>query len=164
LAGIFFNLVGDHSKAVDLLKESYGMVGNNPYIAEDLSTTEDILNRKAKLQNTVWVIFENGLGPVKKEFRLDIPLFIATNKVKYVGIALPKLEFRNNAYPYLLVNSNNKEYMTLPVADMDRVVQTEFRQRPRWLLSTPSRSRAPMPPLLLLSSWLPIVSHQLLLM
>ena len=126
LAGIFFNLVGDHSKAVDLLKESYGMVGNNPYIAEDLSTTEDILNRKAKLQNTVWVIFENGLGPVKKEFRLDIPLFIATNKVKYVGIALPKLEFRNNAYPYLLVNSNNKEYMTLPVADMDRVVQTEF--------------------------------------
>ena len=126
LAGIYFNLVGDHSKAVDLLKESYGMVGNNPYIAEDLSTTEDILNRKAKLQNTVWVIFENGLGPVKKEFRLDIPLFIATNKVKYVGIALPKLEFRNNAYPYLLVNSNNKEYMTLPVADMDRVVQTEF--------------------------------------
>lgn len=37
LAGVFFNLVSDHSKAVDLLKESYGMVGNNAYIAEDLS-------------------------------------------------------------------------------------------------------------------------------
>jgi hypothetical protein len=72
------------------------------------------------------VIFENGLGPVKTEFRIDLPLFIVTSQVKYVGIALPKLEFRNKAYPYLLVNSDDKEYMTLPVADMDRVVQTEF--------------------------------------
>jgi len=126
MAGLFFNLVGDHSKAVDLLKESYGMVGDNPYIAEDLSTTENVLDGKTRLQNTVWVIFENGLGPVKEEFRLDIPLFIATNKIKYVGIALPKLEFRNKAYPYLLVTSGDKEYMTLPVADMDKVVQTEF--------------------------------------
>jgi hypothetical protein len=126
LAGIYFNLVGDHSKAVDLLKESYGMVGNNPYIAEDLSTTEDILNRKAKLQNTVWVIFENGLGPVKKEFRLDIPLFIATNKVQYVGIALPKLECRDNAYPYLTAEVDGKVYKTCLVSNMDRVIQTEF--------------------------------------
>jgi uncharacterized protein len=126
LAGVFFNLVGDHAKAVDLLKESYGMVGNNPFIAEDLSATEDVLNGKAKLENTVWVIFENGLGPVKEEFRVDLPLFIVTSQVKYVGIALPKLEFRSQAYPYLVVNSDDKEYMTLPVADMDRVVQTEF--------------------------------------
>jgi hypothetical protein len=126
LAGVYFNLVGDHAKAVDLLKESYGMVGGNPFIAEDLSATEGVLGRGGQLENTVWLIFENGLGPVKEEFRIDIPLFIVTSQVKYVGIALPKLEFRNKAYPYLLVNSDDKEYMTLPVADMDRVVQTEF--------------------------------------
>jgi hypothetical protein len=126
LAGVYFNLVGDHAKAVDLLKESYGMVGGNPFIAEDLSATEGVLGGGGRLENMVWLIFENGLGPVKEEFRIDIPLFIATSQVKYVGIALPKLEFRNKAYPYLLVNSDDKEYMTLPVADMDRVVQTEF--------------------------------------
>jgi hypothetical protein len=126
LAGVYFNLVGDHAKAVDLLKESYGMVRDNPYIAEDLSVTDGILNSQGRLENTVWLIFENGLGPVKEEFRLDIPLFIATNKVKYVGIALPKLEFRNRAYPYLIVDSDNKSFTTLPVADMDRVIQTEF--------------------------------------
>jgi hypothetical protein len=126
LAGVFFNLVGDHAKAVDLLKESYGMVGNNPYIAEDLSVTDGILNGQGRLENTIWLIFENGLGPVKEEFRLDIPLFIATSKVKYVGIALPKLGFRDKAYPYLVVDSDGKSYTTLPVADMDRVVQTEF--------------------------------------
>ncbi|MDD5327708.1 MAG: hypothetical protein PHY02_07840 [Phycisphaerae bacterium] len=126
MAGVFFDLSGDYSKAVDLLKESYGMVGNNPFIAEDFTATEDALNKGAKIENTVWVIFENGLGPVKEEFRIDLPLFIVTNQVKYVGIALPKLEFRNQAYPYLLVNSDGTEFMTLPVADMDRVVQTEF--------------------------------------
>jgi hypothetical protein len=126
LAGVYFNLIGDHTKAVDLLKESYGMVSGNPFIAEDLSVTEGVLGGGGRLENTVWVIFENGLGPVKEEFRIDLPLFIATSQVKYVGIALPKLEFRNQAYPYLLVNSDGKEYMTLPVADMDRVVQTEF--------------------------------------
>jgi len=126
LAGIYLNLVGDHSKAVYLLKESYGMVKNNAYIAEDLSITEEILDGEGQLENTVWLIFENGLGPVKKEFRLDIPLFLATNKVKYVGIALPKLEFRDRAYPYLVIESDGKDYRTLPVADMDRVIQTEF--------------------------------------
>ena len=126
LAGVYFNLIGDHSKAVDLLKESYGMVRDNPYIAEDLSVTDGILNGQGRLENTVWLIFENGLGPVKEEFRLDIPLFIATSKVKYVGIALPKLAFRDRAYPYLIVDSDGKSFTTLPVADMDRVVQTEF--------------------------------------
>lgn len=126
LAGIFFNLVGDHSKAVDLLKESYGMVGDNAYIAEDLKITENVLDGKGKLDDTIWMVFENGLGPVKKEFRLDIPLFVATDKVKYIGIALPELAFRDRAYPYLVAEVDGKDYKTCLVSDMDRVVQTEF--------------------------------------
>ncbi|MHC4124056.1 MAG: COG3014 family protein [Planctomycetota bacterium] len=126
LAGVYFNLVGDHSKAAYLLKESYGMVGNNAYIAEDLSVTEGILDGKEQLENTIWLIFENGLGPVKKEFRIDLPLFLATNKVKYVGIALPKLEFRYRAYPYLVAKVNGKDYKTCLVSDMNRVIHTEF--------------------------------------
>jgi len=126
LAGVYFNLVGDHSKAVDLLKESYGMVKDNVYLAEDLRVTEEILDGKSRLKDTIWLIFENGLGPVKEEFRLDIPLFHATNKVKYVGLALPKLEFRNRACPHLIVEADCKVYQTRLVSDMDRVIQTEF--------------------------------------
>ncbi len=126
IAGIYFNLVGDHSKAIDLLKESYGMVPDNDYIAEDLAITERILNGQEKLNNTVWVIFENGLGPVKEEFRVDLPLYIVARSVKYVGIALPKLEFREQAYPYLSVKAGGNTYATQQVADMDRVIRTEF--------------------------------------
>ena len=126
MAGIFFNLVLDHSKAVDLLKESYGMVGDNGYIAEDLRVTENILDGKGRLENTIWLIFENGLGPVKKELRIDIPLFVATDDVKYVGIALPELCFRNKAHQYLIAEADGNDYETRLVSDMDRVIQTEF--------------------------------------
>ncbi|MHC4104941.1 MAG: COG3014 family protein [Planctomycetota bacterium] len=126
LAGIFFNLVSDHSKAVDLLKESYGMVGDNSYIADDLSVTEDILDGKGRLENMIWLIFENGLGPVKNELRMDIPLFVETDNVKYVGIALPELFFRNKAHQYLIAEVDGNDYETRLVADMDRVIQTEF--------------------------------------
>jgi hypothetical protein len=135
LAGVFFNLVSDHSKAVDLLKESYGMVADNAYIAEDFLITENILDGKGKLEDTIWLIFENGLGPVKKEFRLDIPLFVATDEVKYVGIALPQLEFRDGAYPYLVAEVDGKEYKTCLVSDMDRVIQTEFSKDYKGILT-----------------------------
>ncbi|MDT8300509.1 MAG: hypothetical protein RQ760_03430 [Sedimentisphaerales bacterium] len=126
LAGVFFNLVSDPAKAVDLLKESYGMVGDNGYIAEDLRVTENILDGKGRLEDTIWLIFENGLGPAKKELRMDIPLFIATDNVKYVGIALPELYFRSKAHQYLVAEVDGNDYETRLVSDMDRVIQTEF--------------------------------------
>lgn len=126
IAGVYFNLVGDHTKAIDLLKESHGMVPGNDYIAEDFAATERILDGEEQLQNTVWVIFENGMGPVKEEFRVDLPLFVVTSAVKYVGIALPKLVFREQAYPYLSIKTANNTYPTQQIADMDRVIQTEF--------------------------------------
>jgi hypothetical protein len=104
------------------------MVPGNEYIAADLADTEKILAGQQELQHTLWVIFANGLGPVKEEFRIDIPLFIATSKVKYVGIALPKLVFREEACPYLSIEAGGNSYKTQVVADMDRVVQTEFRK------------------------------------
>jgi hypothetical protein len=128
IAGIFFNLVGDHSKAAPLLKEAYGMVSDNEYLAQDIAATEQVLDGKKELTNTVWVIFENGMGPVKDEFRIDIPLFGERDKVKYFGIALPKLEFREQAYPNLSITAADQNYTTEQVADMDRVIQTEFNK------------------------------------
>ncbi len=128
IAGVYFNLIGDHSKAVTLLKESYGMVGDNKYIAEDLAVTEQILDGQGELKDTVWVIFENGMGPVKEEFRVDIPLSLADDKVKYVGIALPQLAFRERAYPNLSIRAAGQTHNTQIVANMDRIVQTEFNK------------------------------------
>jgi hypothetical protein len=128
LAGVFFTIEGDYNKAVDLLKESAGMVPDNTYLLHDLDALEQSLNTNAAVPPTVWVVFENGLGPIKEEFRVDLPLFIATNKVRYIGIALPRLAFRSQAVPSLTVSANGWSYQTQIVADMDRIVHTEFEQ------------------------------------
>jgi hypothetical protein len=128
LAGVFFIVEGDYEKASYLLKESYGMVKDNDYIAEDLALAHNAASGNAKPQNLAWVIFENGLGPIKEEIRIDLPLMLATTGVYYTGVALPRLQIRTAAYPCLMVQTVNGDFQTRQVADMDRIIETEFNK------------------------------------
>ena len=128
LAGIFFAVTNDYSKASDLLKESAGMLPNNNFVLQDFAEVEKALNERKAISPTVWVIFENGLGPIKDEIRIDLPLFIATDKVRYFGIALPQLLFRPAAAWRLDIRSDDQSCATELVADMDRIIQTEFQK------------------------------------
>jgi uncharacterized protein len=131
LAGVFFTVIGDSAKARDLLKESAGMLPNNPYVKSDFEAAD---SGKAA-EPTIWVFFENGVGPTKEEFRVDLPLFLFTGKVYYAGIALPKLVQRWAACERLTIQSGGNYYPTEIVGDMDRVVQTEFSKEYPWILT-----------------------------
>ncbi|MCP4114682.1 MAG: hypothetical protein GY737_04630 [Desulfobacteraceae bacterium] len=129
LAGLFFAMHGEYNKAANLLKETYGMVKENGYVAEDFKRVEDLLDGKRNASSFVWVLFENGAGPEKEEIRVDLPLFLLTSKTKYTGIAFPKLKTNEQAYPYLTVENKGKKLgKTQLLADMDRVIQTEFKK------------------------------------
>jgi hypothetical protein len=128
LASIYFNSVGDSSTARDLLKETYGLVPENKYVEAEFEETEKLLDKNENFKNTVWLIFENGLGPVKEEFRIDLPLFVATSQVLYAGIALPKLQYRDAAFPYLQIEADGARYNTAVVSNMDRVIHSEFKK------------------------------------
>lgn len=128
LAGVFFAATNDYPKASDLLRESTGMLPDNPFVLRDFAEVEQALNTGTAIHPTVWVFFENGLGPLKEEIRLDLPLFIATDRVYYFGIALPQLVFRPAAAAQLDIRADGQSYRTEPVADIDRIVQTEFKE------------------------------------
>ena len=128
LAGVYFLLIGENSRAADLLKETAGMVPDNDYIKSDLALADDAAAGKVKLENQCWVIFENGLGPTKGEKRIDLPLVLVSNRVFYTGVALPILSPRSIAYPYLTIKTDTGEYQTRQVADMERVIETEFKK------------------------------------
>jgi uncharacterized protein len=129
MAGLFFMSEGDFAKSADLLKEAWGMLEENPVVKEDFANVEKILSGQQDDKNYTWVIFENGAGPVKEEFRIDLPLFLAINAVKYTGIALPKLRLRKQAYTHLILKDEEKEIgQTVLLSSMDRVVQTEFKK------------------------------------
>ena len=128
LAGLYFKIQGDYQKSVDLLKEATGMMPKNKVVASDFKEVDRALSGRKIRSHYVWVIFENGLGAAKKEFRVDIPLFIATDKVSYIGIALPEFEPRFEAFPSIAVSASGKKpSSTELVADMDRVFLTEFK-------------------------------------
>jgi len=133
IAGIYFLITGDASKARDLLRESAGMVPDNDYIRRDYIAAERALDGR-QMAPTVWVVFENGLGPVKEEYRIDIPLFLFSGDVLYTGIALPMLVKRQQACDRLTVYSQGTSCSTHVVADIDRVVQTEFAKDYPWIL------------------------------
>lgn len=125
ISGIYFMLNGDSIKARDLLKESTNMNPKNTQIKEDFDLSNNFNSLKQTGENYAWVIFENGQGMVKDEIRINIPLFLITNKVMYTGIALPKIKERNITHQYLLVNDNK----TVEVCNMDNVIKTEFKKK-----------------------------------
>ncbi len=128
LASVYFNGTGQTSEARDLLKETCGLVPENNSIAQEFDETEKLLAANGTFKNTVWVIFENGVGPIREEFRIDLPIFIATNRVFYAGIALPKLKYRDGAVTSLQIDSDGTIYNTSVVCNMDRVIHSEFKK------------------------------------
>ena len=128
LAGLFFAIEGDYSKSSGLLKEAYGMAPDNTVVESDFAMVENALSGKPIKESYVWVIYENGLGPVKTEVRLDIPVFLVSNEVAYAGIALPKIHNGIEATSDITIfNNGTKLSSTQTVADMDRVIMTEFK-------------------------------------
>lgn len=97
---------------------------NNKQILNDFKMSDKKLLQKNK-ENYAWIIFENGQSMVKDEIRIDLPLFLVTDKVHYTGIALPKIDERNISYNYLDVNGEK----TSLICNMDNVIKTEFKKR-----------------------------------
>ncbi len=128
MAGLFFHLIndGDNSKSTNLLKRVYGMVPNNKYVLEDFQAAD----KQERQQNTVWIIFENGLGPIKEEIKINIPIFLISQKIKYIGVAFPILKMRPAAHDSLWITTSDqsKAIQTTPLASLERVVLTEFKK------------------------------------
>jgi len=134
--GLFFFLnaedQGDYEKASHSFKQVYGMTDAG-VAAEDLEMVENILfgkSSRATLKPVVWVVFENGLGPLREELRIDVPLFLANVRaVPWVGIALPQLKFRDQAYSCLHIKSGTEMLAkTEALASMDSVIASELKK------------------------------------
>ncbi|MBO1518157.1 COG3014 family protein [Oceanisphaera pacifica] len=136
LHGLYFMLKAqdnsDYSKARDSFKRVYGLT-KNADVKVDMNMATSLTKGRGMKRHkpTVWVIFENGLGAKKEEFRIDLPLFAFTSNVTYSGIALPKLVERPQAYPYLEIG----KIKTRPLASMDKVIQAEFKSEFPYILT-----------------------------
>ncbi len=126
-AGLFFALSGDYSKASSFLKEAAAMVPENELLLADLAMVEEALDRGQPIAGGVWVIVENGRAAQRREIRLDVPLFLVSQRLVYTGIALPMLVRGEEAVHNIGLRADGKLSTTLPLASMDKVMQTEFK-------------------------------------
>jgi hypothetical protein len=73
------------------------------------------------------VIFETGAAPTRTEVRIDVPTFLVTSKLAYIGAAFPKLQFHDDYAPALTITSAGQTLSTASLASMDSIVASEFR-------------------------------------
>ncbi|MFA6288146.1 MAG: hypothetical protein WC661_12250 [Opitutaceae bacterium] len=130
LDGLFFTVRGENGSDWERGRKSFervaGMVPENPYVAADFATATAAAEGKAP-EGLTYVIFETGTGPHRDQVRIDIPTFLVTSRLAYVGAAFPKLVFNGDYAATLAVAAGGQTFNTATVASMDSVVANDFK-------------------------------------
>lgn len=130
LDGIFFSTVGydnsDAERGRKSLERAATFNPDNTYLQQDFQMAEEVA-RGAKVPAITYVIFETGMAPYRDELRIDIPTFIVTSNLAYVGAAFPRLKFNDLYNPGLSVMASGQLLNTLPVSSMDSVIARDFK-------------------------------------
>ena len=130
LDAIFFMADGEGGSDLERGRKSMErvalMVPNNPYVKDDLALATAAAEGKAP-EGITYVIFETGTAPDRDETRIDIPTFLITSKVAYVGAAFPKLVFNSNFIGALGIKAGDKELSTATLCSMDSVIAKDFK-------------------------------------
>jgi len=128
LDGLYFMYAGSGGSDLERATKSLRRVAALPtctaLVRGDLDQLERIV-RGEPPQSVTYVIFETGQGPILVQERIDIPIIFLD--VSYVGVALPKLQTRENHLAHLSIQSGELKTTTVPVASMDSIFGREFR-------------------------------------
>ncbi|MGM0570856.1 COG3014 family protein [Marinobacter sp.] len=140
LHGIYFlangSVSSDYDKAVTSLRRVAQMNDENEHLARDVKLAEDLAAGRltsGDIGPQVWIVYENGLGPVLEEMRFDVPLLLFHGNQQapaYTGIALPKYARRSSVSGNLMAITGDGETVeTELLSEMDKVFQTEMKAR-----------------------------------
>lgn len=130
LDGLFFTVLGEDGSDLERGRKSFervaGMVPENSFLARDLEASTKAAEGIPP-QGVTYVIFETGSAPSRSQIRIDIPTFLVTRNLAYVGAAFPKLVFHENYHRNLTISCAESTFETETIAEMDSVVANDFR-------------------------------------
>lgn len=130
LDGLFFSTLGENGSDWERGRHSFeraaSIVSDNPYLRDDLAMASAVAEGQAP-EGLTYVIFETGSAPARGQVRVDIPTFLVTSKLAYVGAAFPKLEFNNDYISTLGVGCGGQTFTTATIASMDSIVANDFK-------------------------------------
>lgn len=140
LHGMYFlaNASGgaDYERAATSLKRVAEMTPESAVLRADADLATNLASGKqsmASLPPQVWVVYENGLGPVLEETRFDVPLLLFQQdhqSLGYFGIALPRYAERAAVPGNIgMVGDTGEVVHTERISDMGTVIRTEMKER-----------------------------------
>lgn len=131
LSGLFMVLVGTGSSDVEnglnYMKRVYNMVPENSFVGKDIEFAESVASGEQN-EPVVWVFFENGCRQKSDKETFRIPFYLSSG-VKVAKMSIPKLHPRTAASDYISVLADGQKIQTEILADMDRIVLGEFKER-----------------------------------
>ena len=123
VTGVFRWLNGDDAR--NHLKDAATCRTDNAIVARDFAECD----KGEKPSDQVWIWVEDGLGPRREEWRLDLPIVLipyANRYVLYAGMALPYLEYRAAGGNGWKVRADGVETPMNELVDMDAKMKLEF--------------------------------------
>jgi len=121
--GVFRWLNGDD--CLGSLKDAAACSKGNAVPVRDVAECE----RKVKPKDQVWLWLEEGLGPKREEWRIDLPLILipyANRFVMYAGMAFPRLVYRPSAGSDWRIATSGGTVALTELVDMDAKAKLEF--------------------------------------
>lgn len=130
LDGLFYTELGVDGSDFERGRKSFervaGMVPENAYLRADLEAATLAAEGK-QTEGITYVIFETGTAPARDQVRIDIPTFLVTSNLAYVGAAFPKLVYNDDYVHSLGIAAGEQTFETATVASMDSVVANDFK-------------------------------------
>lgn len=123
LAGVFRWVNGDNG--LDDLKLAAAVKSGNALVARDFAEC----GQGGKPSNQVWVWVEDGLCPMRKEWRIDLPFILmpyARRYIMYAGMAFPVLRERAYGATVWNVVAGGSSVSLTELENVDRLVRTEY--------------------------------------
>jgi len=128
--GLFFATNSSGGSDMEHARKSFQrasqMAGANQYLREDMNLVASAASSGSPINNRTYVVLETGSAPYRKEIRIDIPVFLVSGDVPYVGAAFPRLVYNDDYLTSLEVSAGATTHHSEKVCSMDSVVKTEF--------------------------------------
>ncbi len=130
ISGIFFLHLGediaDIQNAQDMFRLATSMIGGNSKSFDYCYNNAESASNGKAITNTTYIIYETGSAPLRQQFKINIPLFIADSKLPHVSLNFPYLQYRNSYTQDLKVSANNTNYSLETISNFDDIIKTEF--------------------------------------
>lgn len=133
LSGLYFSNrpadASDKSRAADFFRlANQSLPGGNYVAASDAARAEALADgRAAAMGDFTYAIFEEGCAPLRRQFRVDLPLYIFADALPHVGVNFPYLAPADSGVRPPAFSGGGKTAKFAKIADMDEIVSREFR-------------------------------------